>query len=203
MRERIKAVVIVQATPMNRDGSLDLKGLKANTRFLVERCRGRRIVLVPTGSTGEAYALTDGERLRVIETVVECAGGKIPVVAGTAAAGTVKVVGWEAWMRSYVLAFMLLSLTESVPTAFSAGCVQDDETVSTPSPVPQGHTITGRVVDEEGKPVAAVTIRIADLSPRTLTNDEGRFSFEHSLARRALAQQVLVHGFSPALGGDS
>jgi hypothetical protein len=35
MRERIKAVVIVQATPMNRDGSLDLEGLKANTRFLV------------------------------------------------------------------------------------------------------------------------------------------------------------------------
>jgi 4-hydroxy-tetrahydrodipicolinate synthase len=88
MRERIKAVVIVQATPMNRDGSLDLGGLKANTRFLVERCRGRRIVLVPTGSTGEAYALTDAERLKVIETVVESVGGELPVVAGTAAAGT-------------------------------------------------------------------------------------------------------------------
>ena len=34
MRERIKAVVVVQATPMNRDGSLDLSGLKANTQFL-------------------------------------------------------------------------------------------------------------------------------------------------------------------------
>jgi dihydrodipicolinate synthase/N-acetylneuraminate lyase len=44
---------------MKRDGSLDLEGLKANTRFLVERCRGRRILLVPTGSTGEAYALMD------------------------------------------------------------------------------------------------------------------------------------------------
>jgi 4-hydroxy-tetrahydrodipicolinate synthase len=88
MRERIKAVVIVQATPMNREGSLDLAGLKANTRFLVERCRGRRVVLVPTGSTGDAYALTDAERLRVIETVMESAGTEIPVVAGTAAAGT-------------------------------------------------------------------------------------------------------------------
>lgn len=88
MRERIKAVVIVQATPMNQDGSLDLEGLKANTRFLVERCRGRRVVLVPTGSTGEAYALSDTERLKVIEAVVESAGGEIPIVAGTAAAGT-------------------------------------------------------------------------------------------------------------------
>ena len=88
MRERIKAVVIVQATPLNQDGSLDLRGLQANTRFLVERCAGKRFVLVPTGSTGEAYALSDAERLQVIETVIECAAGKVPVVAGTAAAGT-------------------------------------------------------------------------------------------------------------------
>ena len=88
MRETIKAVVVVQATPLNRDGSLDLDGLKANTRFLVERCAGKRVVLVPTGSTGEAYALSDSERLKVIETVIDCAAGKLPVVAGTAAAGT-------------------------------------------------------------------------------------------------------------------
>jgi 4-hydroxy-tetrahydrodipicolinate synthase len=88
MREKIKAVVVVQATPMNRDGSLDLEGLKANTEFLVQRCGGRRLVLVPTGSTGEAYALSDAERIRVIETVIECSAGRIPVVAGTAAAGT-------------------------------------------------------------------------------------------------------------------
>ncbi len=88
MRETIKAVVVVQATPLNGDGSLDLAGLRANTRFLVERCAGKRIVLVPTGSTGEAYALSDAERIRVIETVVDEAAGRLPVVAGTAAAGT-------------------------------------------------------------------------------------------------------------------
>ena len=32
-------------------------------------------MLVPTGSTGEAYALSDAERLQVIETVIDCAGG--------------------------------------------------------------------------------------------------------------------------------
>jgi 4-hydroxy-tetrahydrodipicolinate synthase len=88
MRETIKAVVVVQATPLNRDGSLDLEGLRFNTKFLVERCAGKRLVLVPTGSTGEAYALSDAERLKVIETVIDCAAGKVPVVAGTAAAGT-------------------------------------------------------------------------------------------------------------------
>ena len=88
MRETIKAAVVVQATPLNRDGSLDLGGLRANTKFLVDRCAGRRLVLVPTGSTGEAYALSDAERLKVIETVVESSRGRFPVVAGTASAGT-------------------------------------------------------------------------------------------------------------------
>ncbi len=92
MRERVKAVMVVQATPFNADGSLDLDGMRANTQFLVERCRGRRFVLVPTGSTGEAYALSDGERLKVIETVVDTVAGALPVVAGTAAAGTEQTI---------------------------------------------------------------------------------------------------------------
>ena len=93
-------------------------------------------------------------------------------------------------MRSYVLAFMLLSVTESVPTAFSAGCVQDDHTASTPSLAPQGTTVTGRVVDEEGKPVAAVAIRIDELTSQTLTNEEGMFRFEN-LPARALTLVVI------------
>jgi hypothetical protein len=39
-------VIIVQATPFNADGSLDLVGLRANTQFLIDRCKGRRFVLV-------------------------------------------------------------------------------------------------------------------------------------------------------------
>jgi 4-hydroxy-tetrahydrodipicolinate synthase len=92
MHDKIKAVVIVQATPLNRDGTLDLNGLRANTQLLVERCAGERVVLVPVGSTGEVYALSDKERLQVIETVVDCAAGRLPVVAGTAAAGTERTI---------------------------------------------------------------------------------------------------------------
>ena len=88
MRERVKSVVIVQVTPFNRDGSLDVAGLRANTEYLVERCRGKRFVLVPAGSTGEFYTMTPEEHIRVIETVIETANGAVPVVAGTAAAGT-------------------------------------------------------------------------------------------------------------------
>jgi outer membrane receptor for ferrienterochelin and colicins len=86
-------------------------------------------------------------------------------------------------MRSCVLAFVLLSVMGCVPAAFSAGCVQSDQTVSTPSPAQQGTTIKGRVVDEDGKPVAAVTIRIDELTSQTLTNQEGMFRFDNLPAR--------------------
>ena len=99
MRERIKAVVIVQATPFNRDASLDVEGLKANTQFLVERCRGKRFVFVPTGSTGEFYALSSSEQIEVIETVIETTAGAVPVVAGTAAAGGARWICRQCSMR--------------------------------------------------------------------------------------------------------
>lgn len=92
MQKQVNAVVIVLATPLNRDGSLDLPGLRANVRFLVDRCKGKRFIFVPTGSTGEFYALSDAERLKVIETVIETTAGAVPVVAGTPAAGTSQTI---------------------------------------------------------------------------------------------------------------
>lgn len=92
MREKVKAVVIVLATPFNLDGSVDSDGLKANVQFLVERCQGKRFVLVPTGSTGEYYAMHPDEQIRVIEAVIDTVDGQLPVVAGTAAAGTPQTI---------------------------------------------------------------------------------------------------------------
>lgn len=88
MRDRVKAVVIALATPFNRQGDLDLPGLRANVQYLVERCRDKCLVFVPTGSTGEYYAMSPDEQIEVIETVIETSAGAVPVVAGTAAAGT-------------------------------------------------------------------------------------------------------------------
>jgi 4-hydroxy-tetrahydrodipicolinate synthase len=46
--------------------------------------------LVPCGSNGEAPYLSREERMRVIEIVMEEAGGKVPVIAGTGSTST-----WE------------------------------------------------------------------------------------------------------------
>jgi 4-hydroxy-tetrahydrodipicolinate synthase len=66
-------------TPFTDAGELDLAALRA----LVEWQIAEGIdFLVPCGSTGEAQTLDQGERDRVVGTVVEVAAGRVPVMAG-------------------------------------------------------------------------------------------------------------------------
>ena len=63
-----------------RDGEVDLPALKS----LVERqIDGGIDGLVPCGTTGESATMTAEERITVIETVVDVAGGRVPIIAGT------------------------------------------------------------------------------------------------------------------------
>lgn len=48
--------------------------------------------LTPLGSTGEFAYLTVGQKLAVVETVVEAAAGRVPVIAGVAATTTAEAV---------------------------------------------------------------------------------------------------------------
>lgn len=50
--------------------------------------------LVSPGSVGEYASLTDEERKRVVEAVVEAARGRVPVTAGIMAPSTARTVGW-------------------------------------------------------------------------------------------------------------
>ena len=67
------------ATPFT-DGEVDYAALK---KLVEHQLDGGIDFLVPCGTTGESPTLTDAERLKVIETVVETAAGRVPVVAGT------------------------------------------------------------------------------------------------------------------------
>jgi len=88
LKKRMKGVQVVQMTPFNEDESLDLEGLRANTRWLAEYAEGRDFILTPCGSNGEFYAMNDGEREAAIQAVVEEAAGRVVVMAGCAHAGT-------------------------------------------------------------------------------------------------------------------
>src|SRR3979409_2683729 len=78
MRKPFTGVGTALVTPFTRSGELD----EAAVRRL-----GRRQIdagihfLCPGGTTGENPTLTDAERLRIVEIVVDEANGKVPVLA--------------------------------------------------------------------------------------------------------------------------
>jgi 4-hydroxy-tetrahydrodipicolinate synthase len=76
----------VLITPFTANGNaVDIPALKRLVNWQIERgIHG----LIPLGSTGEFLSLTPGERAQVIETVVEEAGGRVPVLVGTGAEWT-------------------------------------------------------------------------------------------------------------------
>ena len=77
-------------TPFTDAGDLDLPALRA----LVEWQIAEGIdFLVPCGSTGEAQTLDQGERDRVVATVVEVAAGRVPVMAGATDNDTRRAAG--------------------------------------------------------------------------------------------------------------
>lgn len=79
-------------TPMKANGEIDCLRLGALAEHLVRRgVHG----LIPLGSTGEYYALSAGERERVIRAALEAAAGRVPVVAGANAGATRDVVAFS------------------------------------------------------------------------------------------------------------
>lgn len=83
--ERYVGCQVVMVTPFRNDSSLDEKGIRHLTNFLI---KGGVQVLQPCGSIGEFWSLTPEEHKRVIKVVVDEADGRIPVVPGTAHSGT-------------------------------------------------------------------------------------------------------------------
>ena len=62
------------------DGNLDEKGLRELVEIQIDAGANG---LVPCGSTGESATMAHEEHERVVELVVACARGRVPVVAGT------------------------------------------------------------------------------------------------------------------------
>ncbi|HMF94266.1 MAG TPA: 4-hydroxy-tetrahydrodipicolinate synthase [Vicinamibacterales bacterium] len=89
MRRALTGVGTALVTPFTRSGDLD----EAAVRRL-----GRRQIdagvhfLCPCGTTGENPTLTDAERLRIVEILVEESHGKVPIVAGAGGYDTREVI---------------------------------------------------------------------------------------------------------------
>ena len=76
-------------TPFTRDGAVDDAGVRRLARRQIDA--GIHF-LVPCGTTGESPTLSEDERVRVVQLVVEEAAGRVPVLAGAGGYDTREVI---------------------------------------------------------------------------------------------------------------
>jgi len=77
-------------TPFNEDATaVDYTRLRQNVLFQIEQGIDG---VVPVGTTGESPTVTHDEHNKIITTVVEAAGGKVQVIAGTGSNNTTEAL---------------------------------------------------------------------------------------------------------------
>jgi len=91
MSKQFRGVYSILPTPFDEQGNLDQEGLRRVVSFTIE-C-GAHGVVSPANAS-EAPYLSDAERRTVVETVIDEAAGRVPVVVGITAACAPLAVEW-------------------------------------------------------------------------------------------------------------
>src|SRR3954464_9807197 len=107
MRTSFTGVGTALVTPFTASGELDERAVRRLGRRQIDA--GIHF-LVPCGTTGENPTLSDAERIRVVELLVDEAAGRVPVLAGAGGYNTREVIQLAAEMQ-HAGAAGLLSVT--------------------------------------------------------------------------------------------
>lgn len=81
---QLRGLVPAFPTPLTAAGDIDDRGLEQIVDYQIRQGASG---LVPLGGTGEATALTQSQRRRVLEVTVSVAAGRVPLIAGILDAG--------------------------------------------------------------------------------------------------------------------
>jgi 4-hydroxy-tetrahydrodipicolinate synthase len=132
MRERFTGCGTALVTPFLPGGALDDAGVRRLARRQIDA--GIHF-LVPCGTTGETPTLTDDERTRVVQIVVDEARGKVPVLAGAGGYNTREVIE-SAERMARAGADGILSVTPYYNKPTPEGLFQHYKTIAAAVPLP-------------------------------------------------------------------
>jgi 4-hydroxy-tetrahydrodipicolinate synthase len=99
-KEALKGVVVVQVTPFKKDGSLDIEGLRKNTRWMVDKMKGKDVSFMVQGSNGEFFNQSEEEWKAGVKAVCEEVNGALPVFVHTAQCGTAETIKRTQYAQS-------------------------------------------------------------------------------------------------------
>lgn len=86
---KLRGVGTALVTPFTADGAVDLDAVR---RLAIRQIESGIDMLVPCGTTGEAVTVDENEYRQILETVVEAAAGRVPVIAGAGSNATVAAI---------------------------------------------------------------------------------------------------------------
>jgi 4-hydroxy-tetrahydrodipicolinate synthase len=115
MAADFKGVFPALVTPMTDEQEVDFVALASFVNSMIES--GGVHGVVPLGSTGEYYALSDQERSDVTVATIEAAADRVPVIVGTNGGSTRKIIEYSQLAQSQGAAGVLLAAPYySLPT---------------------------------------------------------------------------------------
>ncbi len=125
--------MVALVTPMHTDGSVDYESLRKLVEFHIDNGSD---AIVAVGTTGESATLDEKEHCEVIRQVVEMAGGRIPIIAGTGANSTREAIDLtRCAMEAGADACLLVTPYYNKPT--QEGLYQHFKAVAEAVPIPQ------------------------------------------------------------------
>jgi 4-hydroxy-tetrahydrodipicolinate synthase len=132
MRTNWTGVGTALVTPFTKTGGIDEPAIRRLGRRQIDA--GIHF-LVPCGTTGENPTLTLAERVRIVEILVDEAGGRIPVLAGAGGYDTKEIVHLADEMR-HAGATGLLSVTPYYNKPTQEGLYQHFRAIAESTPLP-------------------------------------------------------------------
>ncbi len=129
----LRGSIVALITPMDSQGKLDKKSLKALVDYHVQSGTS---AIVSVGTTGESATLSHDEHAEVVLATLECAAGRIPVIAGTGANATAEAISLtKEFEKSGVVA--CLSVTPYYNRPSQEGLYQHFKAIAENTALPQ------------------------------------------------------------------
>jgi 4-hydroxy-tetrahydrodipicolinate synthase len=132
MRTPFTGVGTALVTPFTASGALDEAAVRRLGRRQID---GGVHFLAPCGTTGENPTLTDAERLRIVEILVDEAAGKVPILAGAGGYDTREVIHLAGEMAKRG-ASGFLSVTPYYNKPTQEGLYQHYKAIAASTPLP-------------------------------------------------------------------
>ena len=132
MRTPFTGVGTALVTPFTASGALDEAAVRRLGRRQID---GGVHFLAPCGTTGENPTLTDAERLRIVEILVDEAAGKVPILAGAGGYDTKEVIHLAGEMATRG-ASGFLSVTPYYNKPTQEGLYQHYKAIAESTPLP-------------------------------------------------------------------